>query len=233
MKRRLWLFQVIVSGGYENRTICTLKQRPWLCFQWKNAITIKLGRVQSKRNWWTPAARMSAWHDKYSLSFANLLLQLLVVNNTSNANGLKVILHEKVQYNRLSRRSIGFFKYHQSATGFSTAMIVASHEFFLHIDVGLFENWFISRLFAHLGLSSFPLIRISANKKDVSRGESWTAWRVEIPGADAQKSWELLRSAICPARQEQGFGHQAGSSVGSRPAGPAGHERAPPRALAR
>ena len=169
MKRRLWLFQVIVSGGYENRTICTLKQRPWLCFQWKNAITIKLGRVQSKRNWWTPAARMSAWHDKYSLSFANLLLQLLVVNNTSNANGLKVILHEKVQYNRLSRRSIGFFKYHQSATGFSTAMIVASHEFFLHIDVGLFENWFISRLFAHLGLSSFPLIRISANKKDVSR----------------------------------------------------------------
>ena len=83
---------------------------------------------------------MSAWHDKYSLSFANLLLQLLVVNNTSNANGLKVILHEKVQYNRLSRRSIGFFKSHQSATGFSTAMIVASHEFFLHIDVGLFEN---------------------------------------------------------------------------------------------
>ena len=129
-ERRLWLFQVIVSGGYENRTICTLKQRPWLCFRWKTQSQSKLGRVQSKRNWWTPAARMSAWHDKYLLSFTNLLLQLLVVNNTSNANGLKVILHEKVQYNRLSRCSIGFFKYHRSATGFSTAMIVASHDFF-------------------------------------------------------------------------------------------------------
>ena len=138
MKRRLWLFQVIVSGGYENRTICTLKQRPWLCFRWKTQSQSKLGRVQSKRNWRTPAARTSAWHDKYLLSFTNLLLQLLVVNNTSNANGLKVILHEKVQYNRLSRRSIGFLKYHRSATGFSAAMIVASHEFFLHIDVRLF-----------------------------------------------------------------------------------------------
>lgn len=129
MKRRLWLFQVIVSGGYENRTICTLKQRPWLCFRWKTQSQSKLGRVQSKRNWRTPAARTSAWHDKYLLSFTNLLLQLLVVNNTSNANGLKVILHEKVQYNRLSRCSIVFFKYHQSITGFSTAMIVASHDF--------------------------------------------------------------------------------------------------------
>lgn len=107
-ERRLWLFQVIVSGGYENRTICTLKQRPWLCFRWKTQSQSKLGRVQSKRNWWTPAARMSARHDKYLLSFTNLLLQLLVANNISNANGLKVILHEKVQYNRLSRRSIGF-----------------------------------------------------------------------------------------------------------------------------
>ena len=107
-ERRLWLFQVIVSGDYENRTICTLKQRSWLCFRWKTQSQSKLGRVQSKRNWWTPAARMSARHDKYLLSFTNLLLQLLVANNISNANGLKVILHEKVQYNRLSRRSIGF-----------------------------------------------------------------------------------------------------------------------------
>ena len=128
-KRRLWLFQVIVSGSYENRTICTLKQRLWLCFRWKMQSQSKLGRVQSKRNWRTPAARTSARHDKYLLSFTNLLLQLLVVNNTSNANGLKVILHEKVQYNRLSRCSIGFLKYHRCTTGFSTAMIVASHDF--------------------------------------------------------------------------------------------------------
>ena len=85
-----------------------LETASMVVFSIKNAITIKLGRVQSKRNWRTPAARMSARHDKYFLSVTNLLLQLLVVNNTSNANGLKVILHEKVQYNRLSRCSIGF-----------------------------------------------------------------------------------------------------------------------------
>ena len=107
-----------------------LETASMVVFSMKNAITIKWGRVQSKRNWRTPAARMSTRHDKYLLSFTNLLLQLLVVNNTSNANGLKVILHEKVQYNRLSRCSIGFLKYHRCATGFSTAMIVASHEFF-------------------------------------------------------------------------------------------------------
>ncbi|RHS36784.1 hypothetical protein DWV55_06015 [Butyricicoccus sp. AF10-3] len=76
-----------------------LETASMVVFSIKNAITIKLGRVQSKRNWRTPAARTSAWHDKYLLSFTNLLLQLLVVNNTSNANGLKVILHKKVQYN--------------------------------------------------------------------------------------------------------------------------------------
>ena len=167
-----------------------LETASMVVFSMKNAITIKWGRVQSKRNWWTPAARMSTRHDKYLLSFTNLLLQLLVVNNTSNANGLKVILHEKVQYNRLSRCSIGFFKYHQSITGFSTAMIVASHEFFLHIDVGLFENWFISQLIRPHRFIIFPTDSNISEQKRCLSGESWTAWRVEIPGADAQKSWD-------------------------------------------
>lgn len=44
---------------------------------------------------------------------------------------------------------------------------------------------------------------------------------------------EFFRQAICPARQKQGFSHQTGSAVDSRPAGPASHERSSPRALAR
>lgn len=138
MKRRLWLFQVIVSGGYENRTICTLKQRPWLCFQWKTQSQSKLGRVQSKRNWRTQAARTSAWHYKYLLSFTNLLLQLLVVNNTSNANGLKVILHEKVQYNRLSRCSIEFSQISPMRHWLFYGNDCSLSRIFLHIDVKLF-----------------------------------------------------------------------------------------------
>ena len=167
-----------------------LETASMVVFSMKNAIAIKLGRVQSKRNWWTPAARTSARNDKYLLSFTNLLLQLLVVNNTSNANGLKVILHEKVQYNRLSRCSIGFLKYHRCTTGFSTAMIVASHEIFLHIDVRLFENWFISQLIRPHRFIIFPTDSNISEQKRCLSGESWTAWRVEIPGADAQKSWD-------------------------------------------
>ena len=117
------MFQEIVSGGYENRTICALKQRSRLCFSVENAIAMKLGRVQSKRNWRAPAARTSVRHDKYVLSFTNLLLQLLVANSTLNANGLKI-----------------FTINYRTAIDFASAMIVASHEFSLHIDVKLFEN---------------------------------------------------------------------------------------------
>ena len=43
---------------------------------------------------------------------------------------------------------------------------------------------------------------------------------------------EFLRQTLRSARQEQGFSDQAGAAVDSRPAVPAGHERAPPRTLA-
>ena len=167
-----------------------LETASMVVFSMKNAITIKVGTcaIETELANTGGSDERTAW--QILLSFTNLLLQLLVANNTSNANGLKVILHEKVQYNRLSTCLIGFFKYHQSAIGFSAAMIVASHEFFLHIDVRLFENWFISQLIRPLRFIIFPTDSNISEQKRCLSGESWTVWRVEIPGVDAQKSWD-------------------------------------------